>query len=284
MNIGKEITMNEYQEKFEILDKNSRAGIEKIQAAYNKAWECRNFEIDKFWSRAAFFWAFIALAFGGYGYLLSQHPNADAKDIPLLYVRLELLCILGGAFLCFIWWQSIRASKIWQENWEAHIELLEDHICGPLYKTVIVEKEYFPSVSKLAECVAIGVLVTWIFIFVIHTYQYWIKEIHLDWIQLLMGIVFIFSIIILIIKILINKKTSMKKYIIEILPSEYRQQKYCPYEVIISFNRVSKQFLYKDGIGNGFILFYFYAYTIFLTIRGTANGKASPPNQTHYPI
>lgn len=104
--------MSEYREKFGVLDKNSHAGIEKIQAAYDKAWECRNFEIDKFWSRAAFFWAFIALAFGGYGCLLSQHPNADAKDIPLLHVRLELLCILGGAFLSLIWWQSIRASKI----------------------------------------------------------------------------------------------------------------------------------------------------------------------------
>ena len=30
-----------------------------------------------------------------------------------------------------------RGSKYWQENWENHIELLEDKITGPLYKTVL---------------------------------------------------------------------------------------------------------------------------------------------------
>ncbi|MGH8568044.1 MAG: hypothetical protein ACREXU_08475, partial [Gammaproteobacteria bacterium] len=30
-----------------------------------------------------------------------------------------------------------RGSKFWQENWENHVDLLEDQIMGPLYKTVV---------------------------------------------------------------------------------------------------------------------------------------------------
>jgi hypothetical protein len=29
-----------------------------------------------------------------------------------------------------------KGSKFWQENWENHVELLEDKIFGPLYKTI----------------------------------------------------------------------------------------------------------------------------------------------------
>ena len=195
MNIGDEILYQEYKKKLNIYDGNIELKIKNIEAAYNKAWECRNFEIDKVWPRATFFWAFIALAFGAYGYLFSKHPAESSNNASILYMRLELLCILVGAFFSFIWTQIIYASKIWQENWETHIELLENYICGSLYKIVLSEKKYFPSISKLAKYVSWGILVVWGLIFIIHANQYWRKDISLDWIQCIIGGVFILSII-----------------------------------------------------------------------------------------
>ena len=55
MNIGDEILYQEYKKKLNIYDGNIELKIKNIEAAYNKAWECRNFEIDKFWSGLLFF-------------------------------------------------------------------------------------------------------------------------------------------------------------------------------------------------------------------------------------
>lgn len=39
---------------------------QKLENAYKKAWDNRDFEINKFWTRASYFWGFIALIFGAY--------------------------------------------------------------------------------------------------------------------------------------------------------------------------------------------------------------------------
>ena len=40
-----------------------------------------------------------------------------------------------GFFFSVGWIFALIGSKHWQENWENHIELLEDYVTGPLYKT-----------------------------------------------------------------------------------------------------------------------------------------------------
>lgn len=183
----------------------------KIQSAYEKAWECRNFEINKFWSRATFFWAFITLTFSAYGYIFTRSEEVLDKNI---YMQFALLCILAGIALSVIWFESIKASKIWQENWESHIELLEDYISGPIYKSVITDKKIFPSVSKLAQLVSVGVIVSWIIILIIQL-TYWKIELPLDWIQIITGIIFVVFIIVILFKRIQNiflKKEPKKIY------------------------------------------------------------------------
>jgi hypothetical protein len=57
------------------------------------------------------------------------------------------------------WWLVNVGSKKWQENWEKHIDLLEDLVTGPIYKTVLNEKGY--SVSKINLIVSQFVSVIW---------------------------------------------------------------------------------------------------------------------------
>jgi hypothetical protein len=132
------------------------------KSAWEKAWEIRNFEIDKFWTRTAFFWGFVALIFGAYVTVVTGKHSQTVKDM-----YLDLLLILLGCIFSVAWLLVILGSKRWQENWEAHIEKLEDNITGPLYKTIYYNpKKRFYSVTKINVILAKVVIVTWILLFV----------------------------------------------------------------------------------------------------------------------
>lgn len=157
------LTKEEYLTNFgvypdeKVCDKENK----KIKAALEIAWKNRDFEIDKFWSRTAYFWAFIVLCFTGYGAL--KYGVEKPSHIALLAISAL------GVISSFIWMLSIKASKRWQENWERHIDCLEDYVTGPLYKT-IVYKNKVPSVSKLNFILSFIILITWIIIFIIELF------------------------------------------------------------------------------------------------------------------
>jgi hypothetical protein len=158
----------EYNKKFG-LDKeiDDETGFYKVKdrcllnKAWEKAWEARDFEINKFWSRAAYFWAFIALIFGTHITVMAGKIERDTTGMDL-----DLLLILLGIIFSVVWLLVIRGSKRLQENWEAHIDKLEDNITGPLYKTIYCTKKNYYSVSRINEILAWVVIVTWILFFI----------------------------------------------------------------------------------------------------------------------
>lgn len=114
------------------------------EKAYDVAADIRKFEIELFWKRATFFWAFITAIYMSYFQVLTQiHQNGHG------YISLVVLAALG-LFFCFSWFLSSMGSKHWQENWEEHLHILEDDITGPLYKTYLEKNSY--SLSKIAIC------------------------------------------------------------------------------------------------------------------------------------
>jgi len=123
----------------------------KARRAFEKAWEIRNFEIEMYWKRATYFWAFIASAFVGYFSVSSvDDPDPDAIFI--------LVCI--GIILSVAWFFTNKGSKSWQRHWEVHVDLLEDRFTGPLYKTVYPAKTF--SVSKINEIVSACFIWIWV--------------------------------------------------------------------------------------------------------------------------
>lgn len=134
-----------------------------LEKAYSKAWENRDYEIDKFWTRATYFWGFIVLIFGGYIALLTGDNTEKA-----LNMHLDLFLILLGILFSISWYLVILGSKSWQKNWEEHIDYLEDFITGPLYKTVYLSGNRIYSVSKLNEVMAIVVIFVWGGLFLQH--------------------------------------------------------------------------------------------------------------------
>jgi hypothetical protein len=117
----------------------------KAKAALELALDIRKFEIGLYWQRAAYFWALIAAAFAGYFAILSADKLADK-----LYLAYIVSCI--GFIFSWAWYLVNTGSKYWQENWENHVDMLEDGVVGPLYKTIL----HRPSTRNVLEKYVFG--------------------------------------------------------------------------------------------------------------------------------
>lgn len=135
----------------------------KRECAYKLALEIRQFEIDLYWKRATYFWTLIAATFAGYFVLASDKFGAHPGLVFLVS------CI--GIVLSTSWYLVNRGSKYWQENWERHVDLLEDEFAGPLYKTTIANEQFpwlklqkgYPfSVSKINQLTSLFVALVWL--------------------------------------------------------------------------------------------------------------------------
>ena len=122
---------------------------ERLKEAYKAAFDTRKFEIELFWKRATFFWAFITAIYTAYfNVLIKVYPVCEAEHPPYQHGTIPLLVLsFLGLFFSFSWLLSSYASKNWQENWENHIDLLENDVTGPLYKIYESEKAF--SVSRI---------------------------------------------------------------------------------------------------------------------------------------
>lgn len=146
-----ELTRAEYAERLVNLEEGM------ARAAFEKAWATRNFEIELYWKRATYFWAFIASAFVGYFGLV----NATGYRTADRYAHAEVFAVSCLGFLLSLAWLLTNiGSKQWQRHWEVHVDLLEDRFTGPLYKTVNPSVTY--SVSKINEIVSVAVVLVWI--------------------------------------------------------------------------------------------------------------------------
>jgi hypothetical protein len=168
------ITEDQYREKFGVGSDKEEKKDRKVEKALKYALDIRKFEIDLYWKRAAYFWALIAAAFAGYFAILSSKELRCDK----YYLAYIVSCI--GLIFTWAWFLVNRGSKYWQENWENHVDMLEDEVTGPLYKTILHrphEKDTFEkyitgpsavSVSKINQWVSLFTLCIW-FVLILYT-------------------------------------------------------------------------------------------------------------------
>jgi len=156
------MNQEEYDKTFETGEIDSKL----LKAAFAQVSDIRKFEIELYWKRAAYFWALIAVAFAGYFSILAS-DNMPNK----FFLSLMVACI--GFVFTFAWFLSSRGSKYWQENWENHLDLLENNVTGPLYKTLLERPGHINfaekfvtgpmsvSVSKINQWVSIFIVFSW---------------------------------------------------------------------------------------------------------------------------
>lgn len=128
--------------------------------ALSLALDIRKFEIELYWKRATYFWAFIAAAFAAYALTYKGGTQSE----PWLSI---LFSSLGFVFAS-AWYLVNKGSKFWQNNWERHVDMLEGVSLGPLYKVVATSRERNPltaagpySVTKLNQLLSLYVAIAW---------------------------------------------------------------------------------------------------------------------------
>lgn len=129
-----------------------------LESALARANQLRDFEIEHYWKRATYFWAFQVAIFAALGFLLRGSESALNEWGPIIVglVGLGILTAIASAL-------SARGSRFWQNNWEKHIDVLEDFIEGRLYKTVwLTQGKVSFSVSRINQYLSYYFSVFWI--------------------------------------------------------------------------------------------------------------------------
>ena len=101
--------------------------------ALDRAHELRKFEIEHYWKRAQYFWGFQVAIFAAFGLLWKESTASPWQPLAFALAALGLLTAIANTL-------SAAGSKFWQNNWEYHIDLLEDRVEGRLHKTVWMPK------------------------------------------------------------------------------------------------------------------------------------------------
>ena len=154
------------------------SALAKREKALNRAYELRSFEIEHYWKRATYFWAFQVAIFAAFGLLWR---NTAACDWSLVTVALSGF----GVLTAFANSLSARGSKFWQENWEKHIDMLEDEIEGRLHKTVWLSEQgkISFSVSRVNETLSDFFIVFWIVVTLYVAYEF-VEPLPLGWLDI----------------------------------------------------------------------------------------------------
>ena len=128
------------------------------KAALERAHEIRKFEIELYWKRANYFWLLQAAVFAAIGLIWKGGADGVPVAVPVALAALGTVTAAAG-------WFSAQGSKFWQENWEHHIDMLEDDFEGRLHKTAYVGKYGLRwSVSGVNDRLSICFFVFWLFL------------------------------------------------------------------------------------------------------------------------
>ncbi len=120
-----------------------------IKEALKQAYEIRKFEIELYWKRATYFWTFIGAAFVGYAAFYNAGNSATTSNPNREFILILISCV---GFVFSVAWHCVnKGSKFWQENWENHVELLEDKVFGPIYKTLTKRPQRSSSIRHCIE-------------------------------------------------------------------------------------------------------------------------------------
>jgi hypothetical protein len=170
------MNQNEYIEAFEKAEKEKVELDSVLARALDRALDIRKFEIELYWKRATYFWAFLAVTLAGYFAVRAANIDDRAK------VEGQLILSCLGVVFSLTWYFVNRASKFWQENWEHHVNLLEGKVIGPLYETVLGDRDirllkvsgpYPFSVSKLNQILSLFVLVLFLLLMAVTLKRYY---------------------------------------------------------------------------------------------------------------
>ena len=184
---------NKYVQKVfgdEVIDEKS---FSLMQKAFELSHDVRKFEIELFWKRGTYYWAFILASFTAYfatmNKVVKDHGLSFSclTDLPFLSKLALAIVSLLCFFFCLSWVLVNKGSKFWQKNWESHIDVLEEHFSGKLYHTILntehsdfkkcplTKEAYDYSVTKVTTVGSIVLMCVSALLCIFHVVLFWIK-------------------------------------------------------------------------------------------------------------
>ncbi len=134
---------------------------EQLKFRLENILDIRKFEIELYWKRATYFWAFIGVAFTVYGLTIDKPGTSKVQFIAL--------CV--GLLFSVAFYMVNKASKFWQGNWERHTDFSESRVMGRLYKITLPaspfrdifnpRKDYSASVSRINIYISFFLVILW---------------------------------------------------------------------------------------------------------------------------
>jgi len=127
---------------------------DKLKDACARTHEIRKFEIELYWKRATYFWALQLIAFTALGFVLK---DGQVKARGLLLVAEAI-----GVITAFAGYLTACGSKFWQENWEAHMDMLENELGARLTQVIMCPKSSPQfSVSRINQSLLLLLTLGW---------------------------------------------------------------------------------------------------------------------------
>lgn len=148
---------SEYDKEF----KNTNSNKNLRATALTEAINCRKEEADRYWKRSSYFWALSTVAFTGF-FALQNSESATKESL------LVISCV--GFIFSFSGYLACRGANQWLAHWEQHVDMLEDDIIGPLFKTVVTPVGHvlnplspFPfSVTRINQILVLYITIVWL--------------------------------------------------------------------------------------------------------------------------
>jgi hypothetical protein len=146
-----ECSMSFREHYLQALGVTDKSELKKVQEL---AHDIRQFEIELYWKRATYFWAFQLVAFAALG-LLFKDGNLANPQILTIPASIGVITAFAGIL-------TARGSKFWQENWESHVDLLEQETKQRLTQVVMCRRPPQHSVSRVNESLLRLLTVGWL--------------------------------------------------------------------------------------------------------------------------
>lgn len=140
----------------------------KFERALDTAHRIREFEISLYWQRTTYFWGFQAAFLATIAIAIEDGEKFGALG-KLFCAGVSLLAMT----LAFFWLLMAKGAKFWHDNWERHVDLLEDNVTGRLYKVYprdVGQTDRPYSVTKLNSLSILAFIVFWFLSFFLFSF------------------------------------------------------------------------------------------------------------------
>jgi len=132
----------------------------KLKEALEHAVRRRDFEIELYYKRGTYSWAFVAVAFAGY-FAISK-DGCDHNPMASFVIS----CL--GTMFTWAWLWVGRASAYWHIRYEEQIKALRCRVFGPYYEPKLEMgpfwslKPYRASITKINTILSLYVFLVWV--------------------------------------------------------------------------------------------------------------------------